>query len=336
MKRSAEMIIKEIGPLSTGKRYEDRWQEFIQHQNLNEDTPPKEDHFVEYFDYLRNTKKYASSTLWSIYSMLNNKVQLNFGFKLQKFPRITLLLKSYEAGYTRKKAKEFSKEEVMKFLREAPDEGENIHLKVAVVLAYFGGLRCAELVSLTLDDFEFNQVTGMWVTYKVSKQKGESISNKFNIPLQYCTYLQKYDEILDNAKLGNGRVFKTYRVRQDGSGYYVNQPMGKHVLAKVPMKMALYLQLSDPKDYTGHSFRRTAANVLAEGGASSSVMKKHFNWQSENTSMKYIENTQKSKIFVSSVMLKDDTSNTNVEQDHQKAENVINFSNCQNVVLNFK
>ena len=113
MKRSAEMIIKEIGALYTGKRYEDRWQEFILHQQSNKkDMPPTEDHFVEYFDYLKNTKKYASSTLWTIYSMLNNKLQLNFGFKLQKFPRITLLLKLYEAGDTRKKAKEFLKEEV--------------------------------------------------------------------------------------------------------------------------------------------------------------------------------------------------------------------------------
>ena len=80
----------------------------------------------------------------------------------------------------------------MEFLQEAPDEGENIHLKMAVVLAYFGGLRCAELVSQRLDDFEFNQVTGMWATYKVSKQKGESISNKFNIPLQNCNVVLNF------------------------------------------------------------------------------------------------------------------------------------------------
>ena len=80
--------------------------------------------------------------------MLNNKVQLNFGYKLQKNPRLTLLLKSYENGYQRKTAGQFSKEEIMRFLAEAPDEGENIHIKVAIIIAYFGRLSCAELTSL--------------------------------------------------------------------------------------------------------------------------------------------------------------------------------------------
>ena len=125
--------------------------------------------------------------------MLNNKMQLLFGEKLQIHPRLTILLKSYEAGYVRKTAGQFSKEQIMSFLENAPDEDEFIHIKAAVVLSYFGGLRCADLISITCDDMEFNETTGMWVTYVVSKQKGEQIQNKFNVPLEYCKYIERYD-----------------------------------------------------------------------------------------------------------------------------------------------
>ena len=45
----------------------------------------------------------------------------------------------------------------------------------------------------------------------------------------------------------------------------------------------------------------TAANVMADGGASS-LEKKHFNWRSKNTSQKYLENTDNAKLSFSRIM----------------------------------
>ena len=114
-------------------------------------------------------------------------------------------LKKFEAGYKRKKASVFTKEQIMKFLSDAPDDGEYVHMKAGIVIAYFGGLRCADLVALNCEDLEFNETTGMWVTYTVSKQRGESIKNKFNIPLEFCSYLEKYDHALDLCNVDSGR-----------------------------------------------------------------------------------------------------------------------------------
>ena len=122
MKRSSEEIIADINPMKSGKKYDTRWQEFVDYAELNDRKPTEED-FLQFFYHLRNTKKFASSTLWSIYSMTNNKFQLNFGEKLQKFPRLTMLLKSFEAGYIRRTASVFTKEEILSFLKDAPNTG---------------------------------------------------------------------------------------------------------------------------------------------------------------------------------------------------------------------
>jgi len=338
-KRSAEEIISTLNPNKTAKRYDDRWKQFCDYCKLDFRKPNEED-LIQFFDHLKNNLKMAASTIWSIYSMLNHKMQLLHGVKLQTYPRITMLLKSYEAGYTRKTAGQFSKEQFEEFIKNAPNTGKYIHIKAGVILAFFGGLRCAELVSIENTDFEFNESTGMWVSYTVSKQRGESIQNKFNVPLEYCQYLENFDKVLTEANLGEGRIFKTYRIRKSGEGYYVNQAMGKHILAKFPVVMASFLNLSNPSSYTGHSLRRSTANVLAEAGASSAIMKKHFNWKSENTCLKYVDNTKSAKLGISNMIQSAPSSSSMCISKFEQTpilpieKKAISLENCHNIVIN--
>ena len=85
--------------------------------------------------------------------------------------------------------------------------------------------------------------------------------------------------------------------------------------------------------------RRTSATVLAEKGASTTQLKKHFNWKNEGTALKYIENTSSSKLNVSNSMnLRSQingpqTSKANNENGGDTK--TFHFVNCSNVVLNF-
>lgn len=336
MKRSAEEILSSINPVKSAKRYDCTWKtfvEFIEHENK-----PTEENLLQFFEHLKIVKKYASSTIWSVYSMLNNKYQALYGEKLQKYPRITMLIKSYEAGYVRKTAEAFSKDEMMKYLNEAPNSGEHIHIKCAATLGFFGGLRCADLITIECHDFNFNETTGMWVKYSVSKQRGEKISNTFNVPLEFCKYLELYDNKIADCNANEGRLLKTFRAcKSKEDGYYTKQPMGIHTVRKFPVKMASFLGLSNPKKYTGHSFRRSAANVLSEAGASTSNLKTHFNWKSENTSLKYLDNTQSSKLAISKLMFPSSSIEVpnGLEKRSPKPEKMLNVTNCQNIIINF-
>lgn len=332
MKRPADEILASVNPVKSAKKYDQTWQEFIKYSGINQGTKPTEENYLQFFDYLKNIKKYACSTIWSSYSKLNHKHQIYFGEKLQIYPRITHLLKSYESGYIRKTAKAFSKEEIDRYLESAPDSEDHVHIKVAVILGYFGGLRCADLISINCDDCDFNENTGMWVTYTVSKQRGEEIKNKFNIPLHYCQYLENYDHALYRCNASEGRLFKTYRKRQDGSTYYTKQPMGIHLIRKFTVKVAEFLNLPNAELYTGHSLRRSGANTLAEAGVSTTQLKKHFNWKNEGTALRYVDNTESSKLSISKSMNSDQTSRSGVVDNVTKT---LHVENCSNIIINF-
>ena len=283
---NAKEIMEKLNPIKSSKRYEESWDKFLQ---FNGNVPPEmiiEENLIEYFDYLRNEKHFASSTLWSQYSMLNHKVQILYGKKLQTMPRLTIQLKSYEAGYNRKSSSVFSFEDINKFLETAPNEDSFLHKKAIAVIAFCEGLRCADLISIICNDLEFDQTTGYWIKYNVSKQ-ATVVINKFNVPMKYANYVTNYCNRLRDLKIFESRLWKTYRTKRDGS-YYTSQPMGIHILSKIPMDIAKYLGLLHTESYTGYAFRRSAATVMAESGASSTLMRTHFNWKSETTATKYI------------------------------------------------
>ena len=105
-KRSAEEILCSVKPVNSVKRYTKAWEDFEAFVGSDK----RGEEFIRLFDHLRNERNMASSTLWSVYSMVNYTYQMKTGCKLQMFPRLTMLLKSYEANYTRKKASVFTKD----------------------------------------------------------------------------------------------------------------------------------------------------------------------------------------------------------------------------------
>lgn len=74
---------------------------------------------------------------------------------------------------------------------------------------------------------------------------------------------------------------------------------------------------------------------MAEAGASSSQLKKHFSWKSVSTSLKYIENTDSGKQTIAEMPTRDQPETKQVKRE--KAEqNVINLTKCTNVATNFQ
>jgi len=333
-KRSAAEILEKINPIKSTKRYEDTWNKFIKYTGC---LPDKlcEEIFIQYFDYLRNEKQFASSTLWTEYSMLNYKVKILYGQKLQMMPRLTMQLKSYEAGYQRKTSSIFTMSHINKFLESAPNDNSFLHKKAISVISICGGLRCADLVTITCNDLLFDVTTGYWIKYTVSKQIN-FITNKFNVPLNYSQYITNYCNRLRELKIYESRLWKTYRTRRDGSSYYTSQPMGIHILGKIPIEIAKYLQLPNSESYTGHAFRRSTASAMAESGASTALMRTHFNWKSESTSMKYIESTDTQKLKISDFIQGNNKSiSTNeIPKDTSVKNFHFNIQNCHNFVLN--
>lgn len=101
--------------------------------------------------------------------------------------------------------------------------------------------------------------------------------------------------IKDYAKLRptdtpHSRFFLSMR-----NGKCTRQPIGINTFGSYPSKIATFLGLQSPNDYTGHCFRRSSASLLVEAGASVDELKRHGGWVSSKTAEGYVETSLVSK-----------------------------------------
>lgn len=80
------------------------------------------------------------------------------------------------------------------------------------------------------------------------------------------------------------------------------QPIGKNKFASTPQKSAEFLKLPSPKDYTGHSFRRSSVTMLVDGDASMPTLKRHGGWKSDAVTKGYIDHSMKNKTYVGNLL----------------------------------
>ncbi|CAB0036791.1 unnamed protein product [Trichogramma brassicae] len=76
------------------------------------------------------------------------------------------------------------------------------------------------------------------------------------------------------------------------------QPMGRHKIGQIPSLIAEILNLPNPNLYTGHCFRRTAATLLSESGATVQAIKQCGRWRSDIICQGYIENSEYNKELI--------------------------------------
>lgn len=105
---------------------------------------------LAYFD--NELKEYASSTKWLDFSMLRTCISKNHNIDFKKYSSLIAYLKRASVGYVGKKSDIFTKEQLIRFLREADDQ---LYLtsKVILIIGVYGGLRRQEIVDLTLECF---------------------------------------------------------------------------------------------------------------------------------------------------------------------------------------
>ena len=89
--------------------------------------------------------------------------------------------------------------------------------------------------------------------------------------------------------------------------------MGKNMLWGIVKDVATILQLDNPETYTGYCFRRTAASMAADGGATTQQLQRAFGWKSVNSAQKYVEESQSGAQVTASILTK--TSSTIVGKE---------------------
>jgi len=256
-----------------------------------ETRPPSEDEMLAFIKHLREDKAMASSTLWAMYSMINSVSKGKYSFNMKQYSKVSQLLKSCDTD-VQKKANIFQTKDINRFVHE---DGIStpywLVRKVVACLAYYGGLRSTEVMGLQVELCE-STPEGVYVTHTRTKQRSDQRSSaRFLVPRteenSCADVLDLYlRAIKDTLGKDTGRLLWTGTAK-----IFINTPLGRNTVSKIPQEMALRLQLQNPDGYSFQSFRRSAAAAAADAGATSNQMMDFFGWSTPKMTTDYVSNS---------------------------------------------
>lgn len=163
-------------------------------------------------------------------------------------------------------------------------------LQVALIFGVTGACRGIELLKITVNDLQKHSDSLILVNLTDTKTK---IDRSFVIRDEYVKIVEKYQS-LRPCNMTNNRFFINYQ-----NGKCTRQVIGKNKISDMPKKIACFLNLPNPEQYTGHCFRRTSATILADSGADLTSIKRLGGWKSSTVAEGYIENSIQNKAKVS-------------------------------------
>lgn len=130
-----------------------------------------------------------------------------------------------------------------------------ICLQVALIFSITGACRSQELANITVDNVKQH---GQILIVEIQETKTK-IPRTFVIEDEFYKIVKKY-ESLRSTKCKSSIFFQDFQ-----NGKCLNQCIGINKFGAMPKQIAAYLGLPGPNSYTGHSFRRTSATLLAWG-----------------------------------------------------------------------
>ena len=105
------------------------------------------------------------------------------------------------------------------------------------------------------------------------------------------------------------------------NGSFMNSNVGKNYMGQVARAIAEELKYPNSDQFSGHSFRCTAATVMFENGATKEQIKIAGNWRSDRVMEGYIRNTKRFKMQQAHYIAGDQSVTTVTDQSVTKVTN---------------
>lgn len=195
------------------------------------------------------------------------------------------------------------------------------------LFGFFGGCRRDELYNLSFDHItEEGEI--LVVRFPASYTK-TSRKRMFTVIsegiVDYVALYKKYIS-LRPKNVPHRHVFVYYNNMK-----CTRQRVGINTFGKIPKEIAKYLGINESDLFTGHCFRRTSATTLANTGADSTTLKRHYGWTSDKVALGYVEDSVPDRIKISrSLATASDSSvgvpNFHVEQSPRPGSSMQNVS----------
>lgn len=150
-----------------------------------------------------------------------------------------------------------------------------------LIVGKCGAMRCCEISNLKVTDVE-DLNNRFLISINATKN---DYSGQFIVGELFYNVMKKYITLRPND-YGSDRFFVRYE-----NGKCIRQEIGRHTVGKTPERIAAFVNLENNQRYTGHCFRRTAATLASESGASMQMIKQMGRWRSDAIAQGYIENS---------------------------------------------
>lgn len=154
------------------------------------------------------------------------------------------------------------------------------------IIAISGACRKQELKNINIEDI---QDTGKTLIIKISNTKTNT-ARSFVVPETYYAICKKYINLRPAGGNTNNTFFLNYQNER-----CTKQSVGINKIGSVPKQIALFLNLPNANEYTGHCFRRSSATILVDAGGDLLSLKRHGGWQSSSVAEGYINESAANK-----------------------------------------
>lgn len=243
-------------PEKSRKQYEKVYNRFMDWCEKNEVKAFTESGLLAYFN--EKSKDLKSSSLWAEYSMMKATLAIRHDIDIKQFSKVTAFLKSKAVGYRPKLSKAFTREEIYKFIREAPNS-QYLMMKIVAIIGIAGACKRDELYRITTDGIEeFGPLLRIKIPLSPETKERSFVVCGEKDELKISDLYRKYIALRPDHTEHN-HFFINYR-----NGKCTVQVVGINTLGRVPCQIAKYLELETPSDYTGHCFRRSSAALFGD------------------------------------------------------------------------
>jgi malonyl CoA-acyl carrier protein transacylase len=126
-------------------------------------------------------------------------------------------------------------------------------------------------------------------------------------------------------------IGRLWRIWREKSSKFINSPLGRNNIAKIPCQVASFLKLPNAKSFTGHSLGRIATTLLADMGVSLINLKRFGRWKSDNVAQSYIDQSTALKTEVAQQLtthINSETVQNASEEKKKQNSSFVYFSNC--------
>ena len=287
----AKLILRSPISEKTKKIYDRYLALYIEHCRVGYLKMWSEPSVIDFF--LAVKTRFSKGSLWSIYSCLNNAFQTHRRTRLQTFTRLKVIMKRITAGHVPKKSATFNLKDMTSILEGLDDENpKELLAKVGISLMYYGMLRKGEVMKLTVKDVEMTPDGNFIVRFPYAT-KNRDAGFEYLLPNNLLPSFKKYVRQIDEQwKTGDlsSRFLKNFNVNSKRR----TQNMGIKQISKW-IVMSCKLLNKDIEMYSTHTFRRSAATVLADKNVSITNLKRHGRWNSDAVAEGYIDNSRAMK-----------------------------------------